>query len=245
MKTHYYYPLAVVLLVLATTSAADEMARMRYATALAFANVDVPDVDGIAAQSVRFSARSRQPGVRPSDIRITLETKDGHQTLPLDSDGNFTLPVSDALRNENPWISANQPKGSMVMSATLSIFLGAIEPVFRDGEWRVGYAKLFPMHGALKRAEATATTIGQEREVTTKLPKPKSVTMYCNDPLAKASIVVGDRRDEVPSPRLGQFVITYSPELIERDAFVVVHPVTGWRFEYQVDTTTTTTRPPK
>ena len=241
MKISYYYLLTAALLALATTYAAGEMARMRYATALAVAKIDVTDIEGIASQAVKFSVRSRLPGVKPSDIRITLETNDGHQALPLDVDGSFALPVSAALKKEDPWITANQPKGSMVMSATISIFLGAIKPEFRDGEWRVEYAKLFPMHGALKRAENAAAIVAQDRAVTTTLPTPRSVTLYCDDKLAKALIVVGNKRQQVMSPKNGQFVLPYSRELIERDAVIVVHPVTGWKFEYQVDRKTVTT----
>ncbi|MCO6458118.1 MAG: hypothetical protein J5I93_22670 [Pirellulaceae bacterium] len=241
MKFCCYCLVTAALLGLATSCAAGELARMRYAMALTFANIDLTDLDGIASQAVKFSVRSRLPGVKPSDIRITLETKDGHQALPLDVDGSFTLPVTAALQKEDPWITANQPKGSMVMSATVSIFLGAIKPEFLDGEWRVEYARIFPMHAALKRAENAAAIVAQDRSVTTTLPTPRSVTLSCDDKLANAWIVVGDKRHQIASPKIGQFVLPYSRELIERGAVIVVHPVNGWQFEYQVDRQTATT----
>ena len=243
MKTHHY-ALSAALLAVAATSVAGETARMQYATLLAVANIDLTAVNGVATQSITFSTRSRLPGVRPSDIRITLETKDGHRTLPLDSDGNFALPVSAAFTKENPWISTNQPKGTMVMTAVVTITLRDIEPEFRSGEWRVSYAKLFPLHDVAGRLAAVAAKAADRQPVTAAFPSPKSVTLYCDNKMASAWIVVGDKRQEVRPLKAGQFALTYSAELIQRDAYIVVAPGVGCRWRYDLSRETTTTKIP-
>jgi len=213
---------------------------MQYATLLAVANIDLTAVNGVATQSVTFFARSRLPGVRPSDIRITLETKDGHRTLPLDSDGNFALPVSAALTKENPWISTNQPKGTMAMTAEFTITLRNIEPEFRNGEWRVSYARLFPLHDVAGRLDVAAKA-ADGQPVTATFPGPKTITLYCDNKMARAWIVVGDERQEVRPLEGGQFALTYSAELIQRDAYMVVAPGVGcrWRYDWSRETATT------
>jgi hypothetical protein len=242
MKTHHY-ALSAAFLAVAATSVAAETARMQYATLLAVANIDLT-ANGVATQSVGFSTRSRLPDVRPSDIRITLETKDGHRTLPLDSDGNFALPVSAALAKENPWISTNQPKGTMVTTAVVTITLRNIEPEFLSGEWRVSYAKLFPLHDVAERLDAVVAKAPDRQTVTATFPGPKTITLYCDNKMARAWIVVGDQRREVRPPKAGQFVLDYSAELIQRDGYIVVVPGVGCRWRYDRSPETATTKIP-
>ena len=55
--------------------------------------------------------------------------------------------------------------------------------------------------------------------VTATFPGPKTITLYCDNKMARAWIVVGDERQRVRPLEGGQFGLTYSAELIQRDAY--------------------------
>lgn len=68
---------------------------------------------------------SKLPGVRPQDIRITVQAKKGPIVVPVAADGRVDFPLDDALVAENPDVLSNQPKGSLTLTVTFALKLGA------------------------------------------------------------------------------------------------------------------------
>ena len=232
MKAHILLPL--IVLALSVNLRAEAPARMRYGVALQVADIVLTDIGGIKSQSICLSTHSRLADVSPTDIKIFLQTKTGEIPIPLDADGKFTLPVTEALRKENPWITANQPQGSLTMKASLN-FRMRVSPEFLDGYWRVRYSSLFPQHVAWKRVDAVLDTISQAHDVKRNLPVPQSVTLSCDDELANAKIVIGDDEREIPSPTKGDFLIPFNADLMTLDAWIAVQPAGGWTVTPEID----------
>ncbi len=67
--------------------------------------------------------RSIQPGIKPEDLRVFIDSKEGPIDVKLDSGGNFSVPVRDSLLNENPWIMVNQPKGTMKLEWNVGVIV--------------------------------------------------------------------------------------------------------------------------
>lgn len=66
---------------------------------------------------------SRDPGVRPEQIRLTVESRKGAILLEVAEDGGLAFPMSPDLLDENPAVVSNQPSGSL--RASLSVELRA------------------------------------------------------------------------------------------------------------------------
>jgi hypothetical protein len=64
---------------------------------------------------------SKLPGVPPSAIRLTIERASGPIELRPAADGTIDFPLDAALLAENPPVRSNQPRGSLVLSATLAL----------------------------------------------------------------------------------------------------------------------------
>jgi hypothetical protein len=69
--------------------------------------------------------QSKLGGVPPSDIRVVIRAKSGAIPVPIAADGRVNFPTSDALRDENPPVETNQPKGSLAL--TVIVGLGGAE----------------------------------------------------------------------------------------------------------------------
>ncbi len=64
-------------------------------------------------QQVVFRIRSNLPQVRAEGISLSIDRRDGHMLIAIDTDGWFTLPYTREILAENPEIVSNQPKGSL------------------------------------------------------------------------------------------------------------------------------------
>jgi hypothetical protein len=69
--------------------------------------------------------QSKLGNVPPSDIRVVIRAKAGAIPVPIAADGRVNFPTSDALRDENPPVETNQPKGSLAL--TVIVALGGAE----------------------------------------------------------------------------------------------------------------------
>jgi len=68
---------------------------------------------------------SKTSGVRPADIRVVIRSKSGAIPVPIAADGRVNFPTTDALRDENPPVETNQPKGSLAL--TVIVALGGVD----------------------------------------------------------------------------------------------------------------------
>lgn len=64
---------------------------------------------------------SKLPGVPPSAIMLTIERASGPIEIRPAADGTIDFPLDDGLLAENPPVHSNQPRGSLVLSATLAL----------------------------------------------------------------------------------------------------------------------------
>jgi hypothetical protein len=60
-------------------------------------------------------------GVAPEKIHISVHARAGTIELVPRADGTVDFPLTDALRDENPEVTTNQPKGSLTLSVTLAL----------------------------------------------------------------------------------------------------------------------------
>ncbi|TWU44721.1 hypothetical protein Poly51_59900 [Rubripirellula tenax] len=222
-----YILLSTIALTLSVNACAEAPARMRYEVAIQAADLVLTDIGGVKSQSICLSTRSRLADVSPTDIKIILQTKAGDIPIPLDADGKFTLPVIDALRKENPWITANQPQGSLIMKASVNLQM-RVSSGFHNGSWRVRYSSLFPLHTVLKRVDAVTDAISKDHEVKSNFPVPKGVVLSCADELAHARMVIGDDEREIPSRTKGDFLVPFNADLMALDVWIAVQPARGW-----------------
>jgi len=104
--------------------AADEVATLPYkaliANALTFLNVAVGERDRLALiQSLRPDNGNLV--VRP--LVITILSKNGRIDVPVGADNSFAIPITDELRDENPTVFTNQPKGSLSLQVGVRVLL--------------------------------------------------------------------------------------------------------------------------
>jgi len=66
---------------------------------------------------------SKQAGVNPDDIRITVMASAGEIVVPVAADGQLQFPLSQALLGENPKVSTNQPQGSLTLTLSIELAL--------------------------------------------------------------------------------------------------------------------------
>lgn len=80
---------------------------------------DLKDLDHIKEEA-RIS--SNRPGVKPSDIRLAATLASGQVVeIPIDAEGQLTLPSSPELEKEDPLFVSNQPKGSLGLNIKFDI----------------------------------------------------------------------------------------------------------------------------
>lgn len=64
---------------------------------------------------------SKLPGVPPGAIRLRIARSGGSIEIRPAADGSIDFPLDPALLAENPPVHTNQPRGSLVLSATLAL----------------------------------------------------------------------------------------------------------------------------
>lgn len=104
--------------------AADEFATLPYRTlienATTFQNVAPDRRDRLAlVQSLRPDGGNLV--ARP--LTITILSKTGKIDVPVTNDNSFAIPLTDELRDENPTVITNQPKGSLSLQVGVRILL--------------------------------------------------------------------------------------------------------------------------
>lgn len=82
----------------------------------------VADLSDLKGLRIDLYVTSTDPKVYPADITLTLHHASGAtETIPHDGYDHVLLPVSGALRNENPLITTNQPKHSLNASVVIDL----------------------------------------------------------------------------------------------------------------------------
>lgn len=66
---------------------------------------------------------SKLPGVRGSEIELSILSRQGIQRIRVDDDYRVRFPLDEALLAEDPLVRSNQPQGSLAVSVTFEIAL--------------------------------------------------------------------------------------------------------------------------
>ncbi len=77
--------------------------------------------------------------VAVEEIKLTIMQVEGELPIKIDENGDFEVPFSDALYDENPMVVSNQPKGTMNLKVMID--LKEVRPKVVDG--KVKYRDLF------------------------------------------------------------------------------------------------------
>ena len=59
--------------------------------------------------------------IRP--LTVTILSRNGHIEVPVAADNSFAIPINDDLRDENPTVITNQPKGTLSLQVGVRILL--------------------------------------------------------------------------------------------------------------------------
>ena len=107
-----------------SASAADEVATLPYrsmiANAITFLNVQAGERDRLAlVQSLHPDGGNLV--FRP--LKITILSKNGRIDVPVAADNSFAIPITDDLRDENPTVITNQPKGTLSLQVGVRVLL--------------------------------------------------------------------------------------------------------------------------
>ncbi|ELP29885.1 hypothetical protein [Rhodopirellula baltica] len=217
----------VALLWFSTTAIGEEFARMRYSTALQITGIEMKNIEGVAPTSMRFFVRSITPGVCSDDIQMALESKNGDLDITVDAEGNFDLPISKELQEEDPWLIANQPKGSLRMEFAYAFDLD-ITPQWIDQAWQVSYRSVFPYDAVRNRMEATIRKVNENHAVNFNYTESRGALFANPNPLAHLRVKVDGKDVELSALMDGEFPVPYDAEWWEADARICVSPPFGW-----------------
>jgi len=113
--TVFYMAFVMASPLVSSESNTTERAALPYAFAYKLATEHDPmsPTNGI----LTIKIESVLPQVKPKDIELYIDSKTGRIPLSLSSNGVCVIPVSAELCHENPYIRANQPRGSMLLTA--------------------------------------------------------------------------------------------------------------------------------
>ncbi|HEV2173611.1 MAG TPA: DUF2987 domain-containing protein, partial [Nitrospira sp.] len=101
--------------------AADSKAVISYSDLLDYQR-RVDGLKDLTRLKVRTRISSTLAGVKPTDIKLTAMLASGQAVaIPLDADGELTLPVTSELEKENPDVVSNQPKKSLQLNFDLNM----------------------------------------------------------------------------------------------------------------------------
>ncbi len=214
-----------------------EHARLTYRTLCELAQLDFTSIDAVIGQSIRLSTRSQFPSVKTQDIKVTLHTQSGDRQLDLNSDGLFDLSVNHALLQENPWITTNQPKGSMILTASISVTLTPERLSYNKQDGRIRYAKLFVQAAVVERAEVIADKLSESYTTRLTVRRPKAIHLKASNNAATARVAIFQDGNEAPVQPLrpGIFTIAYDPKLIETNPWVILSKYHDWTFHLETE----------
>jgi len=95
--------------------ATEERARVPYAELHKAATLDVEGMDGVNITNKihKVVMSSTIPDVKPKDIKLYINSKSGKIPFDVNDDGTVNLPRNTGLLEENPFVFANQPAGTL------------------------------------------------------------------------------------------------------------------------------------
>jgi hypothetical protein len=162
---------------------------------------------------------SKLPGVRPETIRVVIHAKSGPITVPVATTGEVKFPVADALRDENPPVETNQPKGSLALIVNVALRIGdRLRVPWSDIEAGLGEVKQFyaETQGSAAPAISGVEVHFSPGNAAMLTIEGKSDRLLMSDPAGRI-IVTREMANENPGAvlafsRAPEFVVPYSDE---------------------------------
>lgn len=71
----------------------------------------------------RTRIQSKLPGVESDSILLEIHAQAGTRVIHVANDGDVVFPLDERLRDENPVVQTNQPKGTLTLSVTIGVKL--------------------------------------------------------------------------------------------------------------------------
>lgn len=125
----------------------------QYLCQISGARFNSPDLP----REMSFTAASTRPGVKPSDIRLTLLSGDQSHEIAVAADGGFVLPVRQLWFDNNATLVANQPKGTMTVKVAIELKNVQTSVTSHLTNGRIAYARLVTLAlSGIKAAESKA-----------------------------------------------------------------------------------------
>jgi len=207
----------------------EEQARIPYSTIYKLVALDFKDIQDMTKQEAHFLIKSSLPDVKPQDIQLYIDSKTSKIPLTLNPDGTFSIPIQDNLLKENPFVIANQPKGTMELVGKFSI----------DGEGQlpvnggvVRYAVLFLDQAITQAANILDGSLGVEEK------DLGGTFLFVPKDASNGDIIFQSKRGDIkiPPDSDGIVRIKYDPEIAKENPWVRFPPASErWRANVQLN----------
>jgi hypothetical protein len=212
-----------------------ETARLPYASVCRFVAADWRNQPEMTNQEIRLTIKSKLPGVKPSDLRVYIDSHPLRIPVSIEPDGTFSLPVSDKLLKENPYMVANQPPGTLELEAHITV-QGNCRPSVQDASVnRQRYESLFSLLEGLQRqvvrvmaAPSTNRVLSSAVVVAYLIPRRNPVAAQVVIEAAKGAI-------DVPREANGTFRLVRDPLLARENPWVLMPTNHEWKVELRLE----------
>ncbi len=167
---------------------------------------------------VVLTLQSTLPGVKTSDLAVSIEARAGKIPVEIGAAGDFTIPLRDDLLAEDPWIIINQPKGTMKLTGQVGVIPGRITR-------SVHYARL------LRPVRDSEEVQEQMRPLFPGSPRLSMTGLKLTFPAAQKRAVAvihargGDRKLE--ADERGEIILPLAPDLLEEDPEISLSDIPG------------------
>lgn len=214
MPSHRYFP---AILLASLFLAGIRPVRSAEPATIPYAKLDEiwQKIDQIDQKKLVVSAQisSRNKDVKPADITMTIKSASGAIPIRIGPEGDLVgFPRTEALRQENPPIETNQPKGTLA----LSLGLGLIVPATNS----FPYARL--VEGVAEGSKVVKTQAGM---LSLALPSLKAVVfVFPRAAGGKATVDIGSAgaKKQLTADASGQVKLVLDAKLTAENPVVRV-----------------------
>jgi hypothetical protein len=161
--------------------------------------------------AIVLQMRSTLPNIKYSDIAASIDVKSGKIPILIGVGGAFSVPLSEDLSAEDPWIIVNQPKGTM----QLSWQAGLAPSLVRQMTNTLHYA---PLMRVVRECDEVQGSMRQFFPGAPRLTAVGLRLIFRSSAIAPAAIIRardGDRR--LPADTLGELIIPVDGGWMEED----------------------------
>jgi len=200
----------LLLLVLSQPAAAED-ARLPYHELYSLEKVQLDLSRTYTNLALVLEMRSTSPEVKYSDIKAFISSKSGPIPVTLGAQGTFSVPMRDDLLAEDPWITVNQPKGTM----RLNWHAGLSPSLTRQLTNSIHYGRLMRAVRECDNVQEAMRQFFPEAARLTAVGLRLTFRASAIGPAAVIHSKTGDRR--LPADALEELIIPIDADLVEED----------------------------